>query len=195
MAQITYADKSALNQNAGVADANKCNATDLNQIKSAVNTNTPVGSIMIYAGDTAPSGWLICDGSEISRTTYANLFNAIGIAYGNGDGSTTFNLPNLKGRIPVGQDTSDTDLQTIGTPGGEKTHQLTIDEMPSHTHRVYYYVNINLRGGVDHLLAYGSPNSSGLVNYKGTTWIGNEGGDQAHNNMQPYVVMNYIISY
>lgn len=186
MAQITYADKSALNQNAGVADANKCNATDLNQIKSAVNTNTPVGSIMIYAGDTAPSGWLICDGSEISRTTYANLFNAIGIAYGNGDGSTTFNLPNLKGRIPVGQDTSDTDLQTIGTPGGEKTHQLTIDEMPSHNHKTYgQYANIGSGSSANTWLAWASGNAA----------VQNTGGNQAHNNMQPYVVMNYIISY
>lgn len=186
MAQITYADKSAINVNASIPDTNKCNATDLNQIKSAVNTNTPVGSIMIYAGDTAPSGWLICDGSEVSRTTYANLFNAIGIAYGNGDGSTTFNLPNLKGRIPVGQDTSDTDLQTIGTPGGEKTHQLTINEMPSHHHNTYgLYTNIGSGSNANTWLAWSG----------GNAWVQNAGGDQAHNNMQPYVVMNYIISY
>ena len=94
----------------------------------------PIGAITSYAGDTAPTNWLICDGSAISRTTYADLFDAIGTTYGIGDGSTTFNLPNLKGRVITGLDSSQTEFDTLGETGGEKTHTLTVNEMPSHTH-------------------------------------------------------------
>ena len=102
MAQITYDDKVALNENPSVAEINKVTDDNMNEIKDTINTNTPVGSINLYAGSTAPTGWLICDGSAVSRTTYANLFSVIGTTYGTGDGSTTFNLPNLKRRFPLG---------------------------------------------------------------------------------------------
>lgn len=195
MAQITYNDKVALNENPSVAEINKVTDSNMNELKNTINTNTPVGSISLFAGTTAPTGWLICDGSAVSRTTYANLFSVIGTTYGEGNGTTTFNIPNLQGKIPVGLDANDSAFDTIGETGGEKTHTLSIDEMPKHTHRVYYYINNNLQGGVDHLLAFGSPNSQGLSNFEATNWIGEKGGDQAHNNLQPYIVMNYIISY
>lgn len=90
------------------------------------------GTIFMYAGSTAPTGYLLCDGSNVSRTTYAKLFDAIGVMYGAGNGSTTFALPDLKGRIVIG--VSSTHNQ--GNKGGEETHTLTSAEMPSHTHTV-----------------------------------------------------------
>ena len=102
---------------------------------SATGDTLPVGSIMPYPKATAPENWLICDGSAISRTDYSELFNAIGTTFGEGDGSTTFNLPNIKGRTIVGLDTDDTDFNTIGKTLGEKTHTLTVAEMPEHNHQ------------------------------------------------------------
>lgn len=66
-----------------------------------VSTSPPVGTIFSYAGDVVPDGWVICNGATISRNDYSELFNIIGTTYGNGDGSTTFNLPNLKGKVMV----------------------------------------------------------------------------------------------
>lgn len=186
MAQITYDDKVDLNTTQ-VADINKVKASDMNEIKETVNNNTPTGVVSIFAGTTAPDGWLICDGSAVSRTTYSNLFDVIGTNYGDGDGSTTFNLPNLKGRIPVGIDANDTSFDTVGETGGEKTHTLTISEMPSHNHTFNFRTSGTQALSGDH----------GAYMLAGTndTAIANAGGGQAHNNLQPYVVMNYIISY
>ena len=189
MAQITYDDKVALNENPSVAEINKVTDDNMNEIKNTINTNTPVGVITAYAGDTAPNGWLLCDGSAVSRTTYANLFSVIGTKCGAGDGSTTFNLPNIKGRSLVGVDPDDTDFNVVGATGGEKTHTLTIDEMPSHTHSVKFDQPAN--GGIAWLKSGG--NSGGP--YYSSDFIQSTGGGQAHNNLQPYIVMNYIISY
>jgi microcystin-dependent protein len=94
----------------------------------------PSGSVSLYAGATAPTGWLLCDGSAVSRTTYAELYAVVGDQYGSGDGSTTFNVPNLKGKVPVGLDTGDGDFATLAQTGGAKTHTLTESEIPSHNH-------------------------------------------------------------
>jgi microcystin-dependent protein len=85
-------------------------------------SGTPSGAVMAYAGSAAPSGWLLADGTAVSRTTYADLFAVVGTTYGVGDGSTTFNLPNLKGRFPVGRDAAQTEFDTLAETGGAKTH-------------------------------------------------------------------------
>lgn len=149
----------------------------------------PIGTIIEYSGGSndLPTGYMLCDGSAISRTTYSQLFNIIGTTYGSGDGSTTFNLPNLKGRVAVGFDSSDSDFDTLGESGGEKTHTLTIDEMPAHNHNTDKYYNTGI--GANNF--YGS-NATGN-HYTNPNGMSNAGGGQAHNNLQPYLVVNYII--
>lgn len=112
-----------------------------------VTPEVPTGVLYPYAGSSAPSGYVLCDGSAISRTTYAELFAVLGTAYGSGDGSTTFNVPDLRGRVPAGADNmggsaasrltsggSGVDGATLGATGGAETHTMTTTEMPSHTH-------------------------------------------------------------
>ena len=107
-------------------------------IQGAVSGDTlPIGAILPFGSNTVPENWLLCDGSAVSRTQYQDLFNTIGITFGQGDGFETFNLPDLRDRIPVGKDSNDTDFNLLGNTGGEKTHTLTIQEMPSHNHPVY----------------------------------------------------------
>jgi microcystin-dependent protein len=89
-----------------------------------------VGFIQIYGGMNAPSGWLVCDGSEVSRAQYSSLFEILGVAFGAGDGNTTFNLPDLRDRAPIGQGTS----KIIGAKGGAATVALTTANMPAHSH-------------------------------------------------------------
>lgn len=105
------------------------------QISSSATVTTPSGIISQYAGSAAPTGYLICDGSAISRTTYAALFTAIGTTYGTGNGSTTFNLPDLRQRVPVGKYTSGT-FTNLGATGGAENITLSTANLPSHTHDV-----------------------------------------------------------
>jgi microcystin-dependent protein len=94
------------------------------------STALPVGTLVAYAGSGVPAGWLACDGSAVSRTTYSKLFAAIGTTYGVGDGSTTFNLPDLRDRAVFGEGS----VRSKGDTGGAATHTLTTGEMPTHTH-------------------------------------------------------------
>jgi microcystin-dependent protein len=155
---------------------------------NTITNAIPAGIIEMFGGSSAPTGYLLCDGSAVSRTTYSALFTAIGTTYGAGDGSTTFNLPNLKGKVPVGYNSSDTSFDTLGETGGEKTHTLTIAEMPSHGHRLYYqYMNTG-EGATRYGIAY-----SAIADSNTDGWLGTTGGSGAHNNLQPYIVLNYII--
>lgn len=150
-----------------------------------MSDSVPIGAIQAFGGRVAPEGWLICDGSAISRETYLDLFKVIGIIYGSGDGSTTFNLPDLRGNVAIGVSND----YVLGDAGGEETHTLTINEMPSHTHTTHIALGWQTGGG----------NAVGKVttnngNYDGwSSWADSTGGDQPHNNMQPYIVTNYII--
>ena len=165
------------------------------EISVKTSDTLPIGAVVSYAGLNAPTGWLICDGRAISRTIYANLFTIIGTQYGAGDGSTTFNIPNLKGKVVVGLDGNDTDFDTIGKTSGEKKHTLTVEEMPSHSHILYSNKDYQSSPGAGYwgwdLLdgwAYGGEQD--VTNGGGTR---NSGGSQSHNNLQPYQVQNYII--
>ena len=159
-----------------------------------VGGSTPTGSVMMFGGATAPDGYLLCDGTAVSRTTYSDLYDAIGTTYGSGDGSTTFNLPNLKGKVPVGYDSSDSSFDSLGETGGEKTHTLTVNEMPSHTHPLKTSYTSGSNTDNDKVMS-ASGSSGWNNNAHGEYSIENAGGGQAHNNLQPYIVMNYIIKY
>ena len=146
--------------------------------------SAPVGAIFGYPSLTPPTGYMVCDGSELSRTEYASLFEVIGTSYGVGDGSTTFNIPNIKGRVIVGHNISDSDFSSLGNTGGSKTHTQTVSEMARHTHV--------LKKGV----AVGG-DGSGLA-YSGTTVSNNAGVEPAGESepmdvMNPYIVACYII--
>jgi microcystin-dependent protein len=158
----------------------------------------PVGSILSFTGSTLPQycGW--CDGSAVSRSQYPELFTLIGTLYGSGDGQFTFNLPDLRGRdiIGAGQGTGLTNRSLAGK-GGEENHTLTTNEIPAHNHDVY--ISTSGRGlefvnesNKDILVGdYGGSYTN--VNSMGTNYIKTTGGSQSHNNMQPYLVCNYII--
>lgn len=149
----------------------------------------PIGTMVPYASaNNVPPNWRICDGSEVSRTTYSKLFNVIGTSYGEGDGETTFNLPNKRGRVSVGLDLDQEEFNEIGKKGGKKKVVLTIDEMPIHSHeftrsRLYFAEE----AGPNALGATSNASNSAQ------TRTLNEGGNKAHDNIQPYEVDVWII--
>lgn len=155
------------------------------------NASLPSGAVSMFAGSAAPQGFLLCDGSAVSRTTYATLYSTIGTTYGTGDGNSTFNLPNLKGTVPVGVDTSQTEFNTLGKKGGEKTHTLSTAEMPVHAHFAAGSANTyTIYGGN---LGNGPAAGSGYDTDMSTVSTSNAGGGTAHNNLQPYISLNFII--
>ena len=154
----------------------------------------PIGSMIPFGSqENIPSNWKICDGSAISRETYAELFDVIGTSYGAGDGSTTFNLPDKRGRVSVGLDSNQTEFDTIGKKSGEKTHQLTINEMPSHDHRLTPLVDIRQGDGQTNANSGSLGTHLGGYVSKPNTAVSLTGGDQPHNNLQPYEVDVWII--
>lgn len=150
----------------------------------------PIGIIMEYPGSNIPSGWLLCDGQAVSRTLYSELFNLLGTTYGSGDGSTTFNIPNLKGKVAVGKDENDTDFDTLGETGGEKTHTLSVSEMPAHSHDLVYVKSNSTPLNNAGVSGFNSANTGVGTKENAVT---NTGGGQPHNNLQPYIVQNFII--
>lgn len=94
---------------------------------------TPIGTVIAYAGSTVPTGYLLADGSSISKSKYMELYEVISRTYGTPSSSKYFYLPDLTGKLIVGSNNSDPDF-TFGMSGGEKTHTLTVDELPKHTH-------------------------------------------------------------
>jgi len=144
------------------------------------------GIIQMFAGSVAPDGFLICDGSAISREIYSELFNVIGISYGAGNGSSTFNVPNFKGRVPVGLDSSQTEFDALNKIGGSKNHVLTIEEMPAHKH------TFNDNYGVQNVEVtfYNGTATDEIERWEDTSTVG---GGLAHNNLQPYCTISFVI--
>ena len=153
-----------------------------------------VGAVFAYACSTAPDGMLKCDGSAVSRTAYARLFGRIGEFYGAGDGVTTFNLPNIKGRTIIGAGTADSGtVFTVGATGGEETVSLTGAQNGPHNHTIY-------TGDNGYSIGYGGVASGGEAGIVRDSTIdrivaGYSGNGEAHNNMPPYVVLNFFIVY
>lgn len=165
------------------------------QLDSAINALQleVTGAIKMYAGTAAPSGYLLCDGTQISRATYASLFAVIGTTYGNGNGSSTFHLPDLRGRVAMGLDNmggvtagrvtsasaGGANADNLGGTGGSETHVLTDAELPS---------SIKQPGGTTFgLTSSGSPLGWGQL--KSPT-LGN---DDPFSITSPWLALNAII--
>lgn len=160
---------------------------------TGVAATLPAGMIVPYAGSTAPDGWLLCDGSAVSRTTYSTLYSMISTTYGSGDGSSTFNLPDLRGRVPIGVSPS----HLLASVGGAETHILAEEEMPSHNHTLRARTTGQNNGNpTNRTLAQVNiyTDADANVDMRNTS-ITSTGGGTAHNNMQPYITLNYIIKY
>lgn len=173
----------------------------------------PIGSTVGWVLNTNPtdSNWLICDGKAISRTTYATLFALVGTTWGAGDGSTTFNLPDLRGRVQLGGNNVSLPngknatyaTRSLAATGGEETHVLTTNELPTHTHTLtdpgHFHAS---NSGAFVTSTAGADAGTTGTNYRteantasvatGIT-IANTGAGAAHENLPPFLVMNTIM--
>ncbi len=150
----------------------------------------PIAASIEGYWSSPPSGYLLEDGSAVSRTTYSDLFAAIGTTYGAGDGSTTFNLPDSRGRVTVNLSAADAEFNTIGEKYGEKTHIMSLAELPAHSHQQYVTAN---SGGTAVRNDY-SADAAGGVYPQGVN-TSSTGGGGARNNIQPSIVKEFAIKY
>ena len=194
---------------------------NLSALGNTVVQTTPVGVIEAFAGVNAPAGWLFCDGSAISRIQYPELFSALGTTYGSGDGSTTFNIPDLRGRMPFGKGTH-SDVATLGNNEGASLanrrpkHQHTVYfNDPGHAHNPMSGSNQRLRG-INVNSVIGNPNGYNVysadasrntaygitdTDSTGTNTTGlnikvnpeNASSSTSPSDAPPYLVVNYII--
>ncbi len=174
-------------------------ATNKTYVDALLAGAAPAGLISGFGGTVAPSGWLLCNGAAVSRTTYATLFAAIGTTNGAGDGTTTFNVPDSRGRVLVGAGTgagggatgsgvvtggAALTPRTVGQWFGEETHTLTLAETPAHTHTL----PSGCGGGG------GTTSVECVFNGVPSTWTTtSQGGGSAHNVMQPGLTCSFII--
>ena len=183
--------------------------TKLDSVYAPLSGVVPTGTIVMWPMSTPPTGWLLCNGSAVSRTTYSALFAVISTNYGSGDGSTTFNLPKFSGRFPLGagrQDNNST-YHSLRTTGGAETVTLTSAQsgLRGHTHKVFTTEGSGYSGaGYDYLTKTVSSSGwsggyslkasgSGDVNWIGT--VASEDATNANENMPPYLTINFIIKY
>lgn len=180
----------------------------------------PVGFIGDWPSVTAPTGWLICAGQVLSRTDYADLFAVVGTTFGAPSGST-FNLPDLRGRVGAGLDVDSggyadrlttPNSRTLGATGGTQTVTLTDAQMPTHTHEVtgstnsggahqHGYLRANsvasVGGGGTSVFAAGNvsanTDSAGTHSHTINVDAANAGGSEAHSNVQPTLILTKII--
>lgn len=183
--------------------------------------SAPAGTVNSYAGSTAPTGWLLCAGQAVSRTTYADLFSVVSTTYGSGDGSTTFNLPDLRGRAPFGKDdmngsaasritsgVSGITGTTLGAAGGDQNlHSHTHTQNP-HTHiqdahrHVAQYKDNGVAGSLRSLLNASSVSGTDGFEFdaatatnQNATATNNATGSGNSQNMPPALILNYIIKF
>lgn len=156
------------------------------------SSGVPSGSLLGYGGSSAPAGWLLCDGSAVSRTTYASLFSAISTTFGVGDGSSTFNIPDLRGRVVAGKDDMGGSAASRLTSGGSGVNGSSLgavggdQRLHAHSHAVtgYYYAS-----GSGSLALRGDGFTDGTA-MSGTSTAAGAGSSQ---NIPPTLVANYII--
>jgi microcystin-dependent protein len=222
-----YASSNVLNTTSVIPrqDIDPTINSDISALQSGLLSVLPTGCLFQYAGGSAPSGWLLCQGQLLNISSYPNLYGVIGTTYG-GNGTTTFALPDLRGRVPVGAGAG----YSLGTTGGSETHTLTVNEMPSHTHTgtidsagshthtyqdAYFAEN---RGGGTRV--YGTSSSTDTDNdfiyrtqaggwstspsdiatgsngaHTHTMTNSSTGGGNSFSVVQPYIALSYIIKY
>ena len=153
-----------------------------------------VGEIRIFAGNFAPTGWMFCEGQLLPISQNETLFQLIGTTYG-GDGQATFALPDMRGRIPLHQGSG----FTLAETGGAETITLTTSQTPAHTHPLTASTSAGTQNSPSNSVTAASPS---VTLYTGdvtdsnmaATAVGTVGGSQPHNNFQPYLCLNFIIS-
>ena len=163
----------------------------------------PAGIYLPYGGTAAPSGWLLCYGQAVSRTTYANLFTAISTGYGVGDGATTFNVPDMRGRLPLGKDdmggasanrVTNAAADTIGGGLGVEEHTLTGAESGESGHGHLFRWNTASSGGSDYLGSEdGAQSTYDQTVGESVVDVASSSASSAHTNLQPTQTGNYII--
>lgn len=155
-------------------------------------SNYVAGRVFAHAGTNDPAGALLCDGRAVSRREYWELFDAIGTTYGAGDGSSTFNLPNIESRTIIGEGTGESGTEySLGDTGGEEKHKQTVEELANHRHSIVGLTSsLHPYAYTDGYITTGSYDKTreadGSISY--------EGGGQPFNVMQPYIVMRYFIT-
>lgn len=182
-------------------------STNFQKLQDGVNQAAPPGTVVAFAGSTAPSGWLLCDGGTVSRTQYAALFAVVGVTYGIGDAVSTFKLPDLQSRTVVAAGKgSGLTSHALGEVFGEEAHTLSDQEMPSHTHAGTTSEATGLASWFTEWTG-GSGDKRGLqpvfTTYGGLDLKDHNhpftsnatGGGTSHNIMQPSIALNYIIKY
>ncbi|GGG84174.1 phage tail protein [Paenibacillus radicis (ex Gao et al. 2016)] len=158
-----------------------------------------VGEIRMFGGNFAPAGWAFCNGQEISISENDTLFNLIGTTYG-GDGTNTFKLPDLQGRIPIHLGNDEQNSYVIGQSAGVESTNLTVQQIPRHNHGLAARAEQgNTSNPSNAVLAMSSltPYSQSGASSTGSMHASSmaaAGGSQPHNNMQPYLCVNFIIS-
>ena len=172
------------------------------------------GDLKLSAAIAAPAGWLVCDGRAVSRATYAALFAAIGSSFGAGDGSTTFGLPDFRGRAPIGAGAgAGLTARSLGDKPGAESYALQTTDLPAHAHSITDQAHTHGPNNGDAFIEY-NPNSSwsygvaysttnganqafiaaGVTSaVTGITGTNNAGGGGAHTNMQPSLAVNVLI--
>jgi microcystin-dependent protein len=159
-----------------------------------------VGEIAWVAFDFEPRNWAFCDGRLLAISQNTALFSLLGIQYG-GNGTTTFALPDLRGRGPIHSGTLSGNTYTLGDKGGAETHTLTVNELPAHSHVPQVDPREATVASPGNATGYLAKTSAGTSAYGSTAnatlapaAVGSTGGGQAHNNMKPYLALNCVIA-